>query len=97
MKVIFSEQERQQEQIRKRMDRFDAVICEYLRSSRKTVEYLAENVGCNPSSLWRYRRRIEYFQKAPLDVVAGCFRYANVSNADLRYILGLPTGSADEN
>ena len=85
MKVIFSDEE-------KRMDRFDAIINEYLRHNRKTVEYLADKVGCDPSSLWRYRRKIEYFRKAPLFVVANCLRMANVSNQDLRYILGLPMG-----
>lgn len=79
-------------EIEKRMDRFDRVIHEYLRANRKTVEYLAEKVGCAPSSLWRYSRRVGYFQKAPLDIVSGIFRMANVSNEDLRYILGLPTG-----
>ena len=88
MKVIFSDDE-------KRMDKFDAMICEYLRSNRKSVEYLAEKVGCNPSSLWRYRRRVEYFRKAPMDVVAGCMRMANASNETVRYILGLPTGKAE--
>ena len=88
MKVIFSDEE-------KRMDRFDSIIHEYLRSNRKTVEYLANKVGCDPSSLWRYRRRVEYFQKAPLSVVANCMRMANISNNDLRYILGLPTGQRD--
>ena len=88
MKVIFSDDE-------KRMDKFDAMICEYLRSNRKSVEYLAEKVGCNPSSLWRYRRRVEYFRKAPIDVIAGCMRMANASNETIRYILGLPTGKAE--
>lgn len=99
VKVIFSEQEKELERVRRRMDRFDAVVAEYLRSNRKTVEYLSKSVGCDPSSLWRYRRKEEYFKKAPLDVVCGCLRMANVSNENLRYILGLPTGrsTADEN
>lgn len=80
----------------KRMDRFDSVISEYLRSRRKTVEYLAEQIGCDPSTLWRYRRKVEYFKKAPLDTIAICLRLANVSNENLRYILGLPTGKQDE-
>ncbi len=89
MKVIFSEEERANEKLRKRMDRFDAVVHEYLRSNRKTVEELAMKVGCDPSTLWRYRRKIEYFKKAPLEIVANCLRLANVSNENLRYILGL--------
>ncbi len=84
-------------EIEKRMDRFDRVIHEYLRSNRKTVEYLADKVGCSPSSLWRYSRRKEYFSKAPLDIFAAVLRMANVSNEDLRYILGLPTGKSNEN
>ena len=89
MKVVFSEREKEEERLRKRMDRFDAVVHEYLRSNRKTVEELSEKAGCDPSSLWRYRRKVEYFRKAPLEVVCVCLRVANVSNENLRYILGL--------
>lgn len=78
----------------KRMDKFDSMIHEYLRSNRKTVEYLSRKVGCDPSSLWRYRRKVEYFVKAPLDIVAGCMRMANASNETIRYILDLPTGKS---
>ena len=99
MKVIFSEEDKEFQKLRRRMDRFDAVVAEYLRSNRKTVEELAKKVGCDPSSLWRYRRKEEYFKKAPLEIVAGCLRMANVSNENLRYILGLPIGrsTVDEN
>ncbi len=83
--------------LEKRMVRFDLVMHNYLRLNRKTVEYLANKVGCAPSSLWRYTRKPEYFQKAPLDIVSSCLRIANVSNEDLRYILGLPTGKGNEN
>ena len=82
--------------IEKRMDRFDSVVHEYLRSKQKTVEYLAEQVGCDPSSLWRYRKKADYFERAPMRVIANCLRMANVSNENLRYILGLPTGKAEE-
>lgn len=80
----------------KRMDRLDAIIHEYLRANRKTVDYLSEKVGCAPSTLWRYSRMEACFRKMPLDILAGVCRMANVSNEDLRYILGLPTGKADE-
>lgn len=80
----------------KRMDRFDSIIHEYLRAKRRTVEYLAEQAGCDPSTLWRYRKRVEYFRRAPIDVIAVCLRFANVSNEDLRYILDLPTGKPNE-
>lgn len=95
MKVIFSEVTREEERLRKRMDRFDSVVHEYLRSTRMTVDELAKRAGCNASSLWRYRKRPEYFRKAPLDVVATCLRLGNVSTENLRYILGLPTGKAN--
>lgn len=95
MKVIFSEVAREEDRIRKRMDRFVSVVHEYLRSSRMTVDEFAKRAGCNASSLWRYRKRPEYFRKAPLDVVASCLRLGNVSNENLRYILGLPTGKAN--
>lgn len=80
----------------KRMDRLDSVIHEYLRANRKTVEYLSAKLGCAPSTLWRYSRKEAYFRKMPLDILGGICRMANVSNDDLRYILGLPRGKADD-
>ena len=82
--------------LEKRMDRYDAVIHEYLRSNRRTVEYLCEKIGCDPSSLWRYRKQIGSFKRMPLDILANSLRMANVSNENLRYILGLPIGKSDE-
>lgn len=79
-------------EIEKRMDRFDSMVTEYLRSNRKTVEYLAEKVGCDPSSLWRYRRKPGYFVRMPMEILAGCMKTANASNETIRVILGLPTG-----
>lgn len=76
-------------ELSKRMDRFDAIVHEYLRKNHRTVEYLAEKIGCNPSSLWRYRHRLSGYSKMPLETFAECMRYVNVSNEDLRYILGL--------
>lgn len=88
-KTVFLEQEKELERLGKRMDRFDAVVKEYLRANRKTIEYLAEHVGCNPSSLWRYRNQAASFQKAPFDVICACLRLANASNETIRYICGL--------
>lgn len=90
MKVIFTQEDRELEKLRKRMDRFDSIIHEYLRSNRKTIEELSDRIGCDPSSLWRYRRKVEYFQKAPFDLVCTCLRLAQVSNENLRYIMDLP-------
>ena len=96
MKNIFSERDKHQEQLRKQMDRFDSIVCEYCRYYRKSVETVAQKVGCSTASLWRYRTQVESFRKAPIDVISGCLKLANVSNQDLRYILGLPTGQHDE-
>ena len=95
MKVIFSEENKEQEKLRQRMDRFDSLICEYCRHYRKSVESVAERVGCSTASLWRYRTQVESFRKAPLDIVSVCLRLSNVSNEDLRFIMGLPTGQHD--
>lgn len=89
MKVTLTDADRASEKLQKRMDRFDSVVHEYLRANRKTIVYLSEKTGCDPSSLWRYRRRVEYFKKAPLEVICVCLRLANVNNENLRYILGL--------
>lgn len=80
----------------KRMDQLDAVIHEYLRANRKTIDDLADRVGCSSSSIWRYCRRPEYFRKAPLGVICEILKLVNVSNYNLRYILGLPTGLPED-
>ena len=80
----------------KRMDRLDAIVNEYLRANHKTQEELAERIGVSTTSIWRYRKRVDFFRKAPLDTIAALFRYANISNNDLRYILGLPTGQSED-
>lgn len=94
MKTLLSEQEKQ---MAKRMDRFDAVVHEFLRSNRKTTGYFAEKIGCDQSSLWRYRRDLRSFCKMPQQILSASFRLMNISNEDLRYILGLPTGMHNEN
>lgn len=86
MNIIFTEYDR------KRMDRMDSIIHEYLRKNRKTTEYLSNRINCSTSNLWRYRRKPDCFIGMPLGVFANIMRMINVSNEDLRYILGLPTG-----
>ena len=93
MNTLFQDDEKD---LIRRMDRFDSVISEYLRKNRKTVEYLAQKVGISPASLWRYRTQAAAFRKAPLEAICICMRLANVSNENLRYILGLPTGKREE-
>ena len=96
MAIIFSEQEKELKRIFDRMDKFDSIVVEYLRKYSFTTEDLCEKIGCSPSSLWRYRKQIDAFQKAPFVVICNMLRLANVSNQDLRYICGLPRGLADE-
>ena len=88
-KVILTEEAKRTEKLAKRMDRFDSVVNEYLRANHYTTSDLAFQLGINPSTLWRYRKRPEYFAKAPFDVVSNALRLANCSNETLRYICGL--------
>lgn len=83
--------------VERRMDKFDAMINEYLRSHHKTIDYLCEKIGSNPSSLWRYRTKVKSFINMPQDILANCFLITNASNETIRYILGLPTGQRNEN
>ena len=80
----------------KRMDRFDAIVCEHLRSTKGRAEALSIKIGCSSSSLWRYRTQKDAFQRMPLEIFANVMRMANVSNENLRYILGLPTGKSED-
>lgn len=88
-KVILTEEAKRTEKLVKRMDRFDSVVNEYLRVNHYTTADLAFQLGINPSTLWRYRKRPEYFAKAPFDVVSNALRLANCNNETLRYICGL--------
>ena len=96
MKIGLTDRERLLELVRRRMDRFDSVVNEYLRSQKKTTRYFCEKVGCDPSSLWRYRNDVKAFMRMPTSVLSASLRLINISNEDLRYILGLPTGKADD-
>lgn len=96
MKIGLSEQERLLELVRRRMDRFDAVVNEHLRAYNETTRCFAEKIGCDPSSLWRYRNDVKAFMRMPTSVLSASLRLINVSNEDLRYILGLPMGKADD-
>lgn len=88
-KVILTEEAKRTDKLAKRMDRFDSVVNEYLRVNHYTTADLAFQLGINPSTLWRYRKRPEYFAKAPFDVVSNALRLANCNNETLRYICGL--------
>lgn len=78
--------------LKKRMDRFDSVVVEYKRRHPKqTMSDICSKLGCDPSTLWRYRRDEVAFKDAKFDVICGMLRMANVSNETLRYICGWST------
>lgn len=79
----------EQEKLAKRMDKFDSIVTEYLRSSGYTTDELAMKLGVNKSSLWRYRKQPYAFGKAPFAVITKAMRLAQVNNEILRTICGL--------
>ena len=88
-KVLLTEEAKRTDKLAKRMDRFDSVVNEYLRANHYTTADLAFQLGINPSTLWRYRKRPEYFAKAPFEVVSRAMQLANCNNETLRYICGM--------
>lgn len=88
-KVLLTEEAKQTDKLAKRMDRFDAVINEYLRAHHYTTSDLAFQLGINCSTLWRYRHRVDAFEKAPFGVITEALRLANCTNETLRYICGM--------
>ena len=88
-KVLLTEEAKQTDRLMKRMDRFDAVVNEYLRAHHYTTADLAFQLGINCSTLWRYRNQVKAFEKAPFGVITHALRLANCSNEMLRYICGL--------
>lgn len=88
-KVIFTSEEREREKMAKRMDKFDAVVNEYLRANRFTTDELSLKLGINKSTLWRYRRQVYSFEKAPFGTITHVLRLANCPNDVLRYICGM--------
>ena len=79
----------EEEKLARRMDKFDAVVNEYLRSSGYSMDELSIKLGVNKSSLWRYRKQTHAFYKAPFGVVTKVLSLAHVSNDILRIICGL--------
>ena len=88
-KVLLTEEAKRTDRLSKRMDRFDAVVNEYLRANHYTTSDLAFQLGINCSTLWRYRHQVQAFKKAPFGVITNALRLANCSNEILRYICGL--------
>lgn len=88
-KVLLTNEARDKEKLAKRMDKFDSVITEYMRSSRSTTDELALKLGISKTSLWRYRNRIDCFETAPFAVITKALHLANCPNDILRYICGM--------
>ncbi len=87
---------KEREKLKKRMDRLDTLVYEYLRTHKSTLGELSVKLDCAPSTIWRYCRKVDCFRKMPLETLAEIFRLANVSNDDVRFVLGLPRGVCDE-
>ena len=88
-KVTITNEARDKEKLARRMDKFDSVITEYMRSSRSTTDELALKLGISKSSLWRYRHQIDCFDAAPFGVITKALHLANCPNDILRYICGM--------
>lgn len=88
-KVLLTEEAKKTDKLAKRMDRFDAVVNEYLRAHNYTTSDLAFQLGINCSTLWRYRNRVDAFAKAPFAVITHALHLANCTNETLRYICGM--------
>lgn len=79
----------EQEKLARRMDRFDSVVTEYLRSTGFTTNELAAKLGVDKSSLWRYRTQPYAFGRAPFAVITKAMSLAQISNETMRFICGL--------
>lgn len=80
---------RNSSQLARRMDKFDSIVVEYLRSSGFTVADLAYELGIDPSTLWRYRKQEQSFGLAPFVIVTRVCQLAKCSTETLRYICGM--------
>lgn len=88
-RVYISDSDKAKAMIEKRMDKFDSIVVEYLRSSGYTVADLAYELGVDPSTLWRYRKQTNSFELAPFVIVTRVCQLAKCSTETLRYICGM--------
>ena len=91
-KVYISDRARKYELMAQRMDRFDSVVTEYLRSTGFTTNDLAYELGIDVSTLWRYRNRVHSFELAPFTTITKVCQLAKCTTETLRFICGM--GSA---
>lgn len=88
-KVLLTEEAKKADKLAKRMDRFDAVINAYLRAHNYTTSDLAFQLGINCSTLWRYRNKVDSFEKAPFEVITHALALDNCPSETLRFICGM--------
>lgn len=87
--VYVTNEQRKRAQIAKRMDRFDSIVTEYLRSTGFTTIDLSYELGIDPSTLWRYRHKVEAFQRAPFTIITDILQLAKCTTETLRYVCGM--------
>lgn len=88
-RIYLTTEQKTNAQIAKRMDKFDSIVCEYLRTTKFTTSDLAYELGIDTSTLWRYRKKPEYFSLAPFVIVTRVCQLAKCTTETLRYICGM--------
>ena len=88
-RAYITERAKQHELMERRMDRFDSVVTEYLRSTGFTAADLAYELGIDVSTLWRYRNRVHSFELAPFTTITKVCQLAKCTTETLRIICGM--------
>ena len=88
-RVYITERARKHDAMERRMDRFDSVVTEYLRSTGFTTADLAYELGIDVSTLWRYRNRVHSFELAPFSTITKVCQLAKCTTETLRFICGM--------
>lgn len=91
-KVYLTAEAKERDRLLRRMDKFDAVVTEYMRANRLTTSELSDILGINTSSLWRYRNKVEYFKQAPFNVITKILSMSGCNCDTLKYICGMRGG-----
>lgn len=88
-KTYLTDEQKRYEQVAKRMDKFDAIVTEYLRSTGFTTSDLSYELGIDTSTLWRYRHKVDSFQQAPFIIITNVLQLAKCTTETLRYVCGM--------
>lgn len=87
-RISLTEEARKQAALEKRMDKFDSVVTEYLRSSKTSVTEFSARLGIDVSTLWRYRHKPDSFANAPFGIITNALKIAHCPGECLRIICG---------